>query len=325
MAAYFASLSPLALLRSCPGGIAQGLIWGIMALGVYFTFRILDLADLSVDGSFATGGAVCIMLIINGWNPELAMVIAFLAGLAAGFITGILHTKLGIPAILAGILTQISLYSINLNIIGKANQAINVNAVSLRITSNIRLLGRTIGITAFCCLALVILLYCYLGTENGCAFRATGNNGAMSSALGINTDRMKVIGLALSNGLVALSGAMLSQYQGFADVNMGRGAIVIGLAAVIIGEVIGELIVGKRMNYFLRLLFAIVGSVIYYLVYVFVLWLKFPANDMKLLTAIVVAIFLAVPYLQKIRKNSFRHAGALAKATKKGEADHAAH
>ena len=323
MLAYFASLNPMALLRACPGGIAQGLIWGIMALGVYFTYRILDLADLTVDGSFATGGAVCIMLIVNGWNPELALVIAFLAGLVAGFITGILHTKLGIPAILAGILTQISLYSINLNIIGKANQAINVNAVALRITSNARLLGRTIGISAVCCLVLISLLYCYLGTENGCAFRATGNNSAMSSALGINTNRMKIIGLALSNGLVALAGGMLSQFQGFADVNMGRGAIVIGLASVIIGEVIGELFFGKRMNYFLRLLFAIVGSVVYYLVYVLVLWLKFPANDMKLLTAIVVAVFLAVPYLQGMRKNSFRHAGALAKARKNEEAEHA--
>ena len=319
MLAYFASLNPMALLRACPGGIAQGLIWGIMALGVYFTFRILDFADLSVDGSLATGGAVCIMLIQGGWNPELALIVAFASGLAAGFITGMLHTKLGIPAILSGILTQISLYSINLNIMGKANQAINVNSISLRITSNAALLTRTIFISAACCLVLIALLYCYLGTENGCAFRATGNNGMMSSAQGINTDRMKVIGLALSNGLVALSGGMLSQYQGFADVNMGRGAIVIGLAAVIIGEVIGEVIAGKHMNYFLRLLFTVVGGVIYYLVYVFVLWLKFPANDMKLLTAIVVAVFLAVPYLQGKRKNSFRHAGAMARAREKEE------
>ena len=320
MLAYFASLNPAALLRACPGGIAQGLIWGIMALGVYFTFRILDLADLSVDGSLATGGAVCIMLIRAGWNPELALVVSFVSGLVAGFITGVLHTRLGIPAILAGILTQISLYSINLNIMGKANQAINVNSVSLRITSNAALLNRTILICAVCCLALIALLYCYLGTENGCAFRATGNNRIMSSAQGINTDRMKVIGLALSNGLVALSGGMLSQYQGFADVKMGQGAIVIGLAAVIIGEVIGEVVAGKHLNYFLRLTFTVVGGVIYYLVYVFVLWLKFPANDMKLLTAIVVAVFLAVPYLQGKRKNSFRHAGAMARARAKEEA-----
>ena len=313
MLAYFASLNPAALARACPGGIAQGLIWGVMALGVYWTFRILDFADLSVDGSFATGGAVSIMLILNGWNPELSLLVALLSGLIAGFVTGVLHTRLGIPAILAGILTQISLYSINLNIMGKANQAVNVNQTALRITSNANLLWRTIGIMAVFCVILPAILYCYLGTETGCAFRATGNNAAMSRAQGINTDRMKIVGLALSNGMVALSGAMLAQYQGFADVNMGRGAIVIGLAAVIIGEVIGELLVGRRMNYYLRLLFTVVGGIIYYLVYVFVLWLKFPANDMKLLTAIVVAVFLAVPYLQQKRKNSFRHAGALAK------------
>ena len=313
MLAYFTSLNPAALVRACPGGIAQGLIWGVMALGVYWTFRILDFADLSVDGSFATGGAVSIMLILNGWNPELSLLVALLSGLIAGFVTGVLHTRLGIPAILAGILTQISLYSINLNIMGKANQAINVNQTALRITSNALLLGRTIAIMAVFCLILPAMLYCYLGTETGCAFRATGNNAAMSRAQGINTDRMKIVGLALSNGLVALSGGMLAQYQGFADVNMGRGAIVIGLAAVIIGEVIGEILVGRRMNYYLRLLFTVVGGIIYYLVYVFVLWLKFPANDMKLLTAIVVAVFLAVPYLQQKRKNSFRHAGALAR------------
>ena len=320
MAEYFALLNPAALLRACPGGIAQGLIWGIMALGVYFTFRILDLADLSVDGSFATGGAVTIMLIASGWNPELAPLICCLTGAVAGIVTGLLHTKLGIPAILAGILTQISLYSINLNIMGKANQAINAGAVALRITSNALFLWRTIGIVAVCSLVLMIILYCYLGTENGCAFRATGNNAAMSRAQGINVDREKIIGLALSNALVALSGGMLSQFQGFADVNMGRGAIVIGLAAVIIGEVLGELIVGKRMNYFLRLVFTVVGSIVYYLVYVIVLWLKFPANDMKLLTAIVVAIFLAVPYLQKMSKNSFRNAGAKAQKAKREEA-----
>jgi putative ABC transport system permease protein len=298
MLAYFSSLSPMALLRSCPGGIAQGLIWGIMALGVFLTFRMLDIADLTVDGSLATGGAVCIMLVLDGWNPELALVVAFFAGVAAGIVTGLLHTLLGIPAILAGILTQISLYSINLNIMGKANQSVNVNKVTFRITSNAKLLPRTILIAALCCAAIIALLYWYLGTEQGSAIRATGNNGRMARAQGINTDAMKVLGLALSNGLVALAGGMLSQYQGFADVNMGRGAIVIGLAAVIIGEVLGEALLGSRMNFMLRLTFVVLGGVIYYIVYVFVLWLKFPADDMKLLTAIVVAIFLAVPYLK---------------------------
>ena len=305
MAAYFASLNPAALLKACPGGIAQGLIWGIMALGVFLTFSMLDFADLSVDGSFATGGAVSIMLIMAGWSPELTFIVAFFAGVVAGIVTGLLHTKLGIPPILAGILTQISLYSINLNIMGKANQAVNVNAVALHITSNAKRLPLTILYCTLACAALIAITYWYLGTEHGCALRATGNNAHMARAQGINTQRMTVIALALSNGLVALSGAMLAQYQGFADINMGRGAIVIGLAAVIIGEVLGQAILGKHMNFAWRLTFIIFGGIIYYLVYVFVLWLKFPANDMKLLTAIVVAIFLAVPYLRSQRKNSF--------------------
>ena len=305
MLAYFASLNPAALLRACPGGVAQGLIWGIMALGVYMTYRMLGLADLTVDGSLATGGAVCIMLVLAGWNPQLALLISFLAGIAAGLITGFLHTKLGIPDILAGILTQISLYSINLNIMGKANQAVNVNKVGFLFTSNAKFLPRTILLVGIVCAVLVVLLYMYLGTEHGSALRATGINGAMARAQGINTNSMKVIGLALSNGLVALAGGVLSQYQGFADINMGRGAIVIGLAAVIIGEVLGEAFLGKYLNFMLRLIFVVLGGVIYYVVYVFVLWLKFPADDMKLLTAVVVAIFLAIPYLQNASKNSF--------------------
>lgn len=305
MLAYLSSLNPAALLRACPGGLAQGLIWGIMALGVYMTFRMLDIADLTVDGSIATGGAVCIMLVLKGWNPQLALMISMVAGMLCGLVTGLLHTKLGIPDILAGILTQISLYSINLNIMGKANQAVNISKVKFLFTSNAKLLNRTIVLVAGVCAVLVVLLYLYLGTEHGSALRATGINGNMARAQGINTNRMKVIGLALSNGLVALSGGVLSQYQGFADVNMGRGAIVIGLAAVIIGEVLGEALAGKHLNFMLRLTFVVLGGVIYYIVYVFVLWLKFPADDMKLLTAIVVAIFLAIPNLRSASKNSF--------------------
>lgn len=320
MVAYFASLNPAALLRACPGGIAQGLIWGIMALGVYMTYRMLGLADLTVDGSLATGGAVCIMLVLAGWNPQIALLISFLAGVAAGLITGFLHTKLGIPDILAGILTQISLYSINLNIMGKANQAVNVNKVSFLFSSNAKVLPRTIVLASLVCLVLVVLLYMYLGTEHGSALRATGINGAMARAQGINTNSMKVIGLALSNGLVALAGGVLSQYQGFADINMGRGAIVIGLAAVIIGEVLGEALLGKYLNFMMRLIFVVLGGVIYYVVYVFVLWLKFPADDMKLLTAVVVAIFLAIPYLQNASKNSFsRIAKENARISKEGK------
>ena len=320
MIAYFASLNPAALLRACPGGIAQGLIWGIMALGVYMTYRMLGLADLTVDGSLATGGAVCIMLVLAGWNPQIALLISFLAGVAAGLITGFLHTKLGIPDILAGILTQISLYSINLNIMGKANQAVNVNKVNFLFSSNAKVLPRTIVLASLVCLVLVVLLYMYLGTEHGSALRATGINGAMARAQGINTNSMKVIGLALSNGLVALAGGVLSQYQGFADINMGRGAIVIGLAAVIIGEVLGEAFLGKYLNFMMRLIFVVLGGVIYYVVYVFVLWLKFPADDMKLLTAVVVAIFLAIPYLQNASKNSFsRIAKENARISKEGK------
>ena len=293
MFAYFASLNPAALMRACPGGIAQGLIWGIMALGVYMTYRMLGLADLTVDGSLATGGAVCIMLVLAGWNPQLALIIAFLAGVAAGLITGFLHTKLGIPDILAGILTQISLYSINLNIMGKANQAVNVNKVSFLFSSNAKNLPRTIALACVVCGVLVVLLYMYLGTEHGSALRATGINGAMARAQGINTNSMKVIGLALSNGLVALAGGVLSQYQGFADINMGRGAIVIGLAAVIIGEVIFSKIF---RNFALKLLAAVIGAIIYYIVMNFVLRMGLSTDDLKLLTALVVAVFLTIPY-----------------------------
>ncbi len=317
MAAYFASLNPTALWNAAPGGLAQGLIWGIMALGVYLTFRVLNFADMTVDGSFATGGAVTVMLILGGWSPEAALPIAFLAGVAAGLITGILHTCLGIPDILAGILTQISLYSINLNIMGKANQAVPAGAVTLHFTSNIRYLGQTIALTLVVDVIIIGIFYWFLGTEMGSAIRSTGINPNMSRAQGINTGKMKVIALAVANGLVALSGGILSEYQGFADVKMGQGSIVIGLAAVIIGEVLAEAIMGKRLGFVVRLTFVVIGAVIYYFVYIFVLWLKFPADDMKLLTAIVVAIFLAVPYLKEMRKSSFR---ALAKRNGKSGA-----
>ncbi len=319
MAAYFASLNPTALWNAAPGGLAQGLIWGIMALGVYLTFRVLNFADMTVDGSFATGGAVTVMLILGGWSPEAALPIAFLAGVAAGLVTGILHTCLGIPDILAGILTQISLYSVNLNIMGKANQAVPAGAVTLHFTSNIRYLGQTIALTLIVDVIIIGIFYWFLGTEMGSAIRSTGINPNMSRAQGINTGRMKVVALAVANGLVALAGGILSEYQGFADVKMGQGSIVIGLAAVIIGEVLAEAIMGKRLGFVVRLTFVVIGAVIYYFVYIFVLWLKFPADDMKLLTAIVVAIFLAVPYLKEMRKSSFR---ALAKRnSKSGAAD----
>lgn len=298
------SLSPLSLLRAMPGACAQGLIWGIMALGVYITFRLLDFADLTVDGSLATGGAVAVMLIRAGVNPVIALVAAFASGMAAGFITGMLHTALGIPGILSSILTQISLYSINLNIMGKSNQAINVDqyrlVVSLRYISGDALSKfKFYGGVILGCLILIMILYCYFGTEQGSAIRATGCNKSMAKAQGINTNFHTVLALMLSNGLVGLCGGLYAQYQGAADVNMGRGAIVIGLAAVIIGEVLfGKLSAGKRFTFAYNMAAVIMGAVIYYVVIAFVLWLKMPSDDMKLFSAIVVAIFLSIPYLK---------------------------
>lgn len=302
--AYFASLSVLKLLKNMPGGIAQGLIWGLMALGVYITFRLLDVADLTVDGSFTTGGAVTVMLIIAGCPAWVAILVAVIAGVLAGFCTGVLHTKLGIPAILAGILTQFSLYSINLRIMGMAaNKAVSVDKYDLILSS--RHIGSAILTGLAIAFVLICFFYWYFGTEQGSALRATGNNAAMSRALGININTMKVLGLSISNGIVALSGGLMAQFQGFADINMGRGAIVIGLAAVIIGEVVGRGLLGKRLNFFGTLSFVVVGGIIYYLVVVIVLWLRLNSNDLKLFTAVVVALFLAVPYLKEQSVSSF--------------------
>lgn len=293
------------LLTALPGSVAQGLVWGIMAIGVFITYRILDVADLTVDGSFATGGAVAVMLIINGWNPWLAMLMAFIAGLLAGTITGLLHTLMGIPPILAGILTQLSLYSINLKIMGKANQSVNVNKtdllISLRWVKEFALHNPLITV-GFTVALLIVLLYWFFGTEMGCAIRATGANLNMSRAQGINTGFNKVLGIMLSNGLVAFSGAFLAQFQGFADVKMGQGAIVIGLAAVIIGEAL----FGKLFkNFALKLLSVALGSIIYYIVIQAVITLGFDANLLKLLSAVIVAVFLAIPFWK--RKYNEKH------------------
>ena len=301
---YLASLSPLALLRSLPGACAQGLIWGLLALGVYITYKLLDFADLTVDGSMATGGAVAVMLIRAGMNPWLALIFAFLAGMAAGFITGMLHTALGIPGILASILTQISLYSINLNILGSSNQAVSVDKYSLVVSlryisdstaSKIRMFTTCI----LFCVVLVAILYWYFGTEQGHAIRATGCNRQMARAQGINTDFHTVLALMISNGLVGLCGGLYAQYQGAADVNMGRGAIVIGLAAVIISEVIfGKFCAHRKAAFAFTLGAVFIGAILYYLVIALVLWLKMPSDYMKLFSAVVVACFLAVPYMK---------------------------
>ena len=301
-----ASLSLPNLVSRLPGGVAQGIIWGIMALGVYITFRLLDVADLTVDGSFTTGGAVTVMLIIAGWPAWAALLAAVVAGLLAGLVTGLLHTKLGIPAILAGILTQFALYSINLRIMSmKANTPVNPDKYSLFLT--LRSVPGAIWKGLLLAAVLIALLYWYFGTEQGSAMRATGSNPAMSRAQGIHIETMKVIGLGLSNGMVALAGSLMTQYQGTADVSMGRGAIVIGLAAIIIGEVLCDAIFTKGCNFAIRLLFVVFGGVIYYAVMVMILWLKLDPNDLKLFTAIIVAIFLAVPHLQAQAKSSFAH------------------
>ena len=287
----------MSLITALPGAAAQGLIWGIMAIGVYITFRILDIADLTVDGTLCTGGAVCIMMMLSGHNVWVSMLAATGAGLLAGLATGIFHTFMGIPAILAGILTQLSLYSINLKIMGKANQAINVDKfnllVSLRRVKGVALTQNTLFIVAIMIIILIAVLYWFFGTELGCSLRATGCNPSMSRAQGINTDRNKVLGLMLSNGLVALSGALLTQYQGFADINMGRGSIVIGLAAVIIGEAIFSRIF---RNFALKLLSVVFGSILYYLVLQIVIWMGIDTDLLKMLSALVVAFFLDFPY-----------------------------
>ena len=285
------------LLNALPGAIAQGLIWGIMAIGVYITYKVLDLADLTVDGTMATGGAVCVMMMLNGCNVWLALTCAILAGMLAGLLTGVFHTAMGIPAILSGILTQLSLYSVNLAIMDfKANQGINVTKYALIVSQrNVRALSLQNPIlTALIFLAALIgLLYWFFGTELGSALRATGANEAMSRAQGIDTRIAKIIGLMISNGIVALASAMLAHYQGFVDVNMGRGAIVIGLAAVIISEVLFSRLFH---NFALKLTGVAVGAVIYYIVLQIVLWLGLNTNLLKLLSAMIVAIFLAIPH-----------------------------
>lgn len=299
----------LSLLNAMPGAITQGMLWGIMAIGVYITYRILDVADLTVDGSLATGGAVCVMLMRAGWNPWAALLCAFLAGVLAGLCTGLLHTRCGIPAILAGILTQLALYSVNLRIMtGKANQPIGVDKYDLLVSQRyVRdlALNNPIPLVILFLAVLIGLLYWFFGTEYGSSLRATGANQNMARAQGIDTKSGITFGLMLANGLVAMAGGLLAQYQGAVDVNMGRGAIVIGLAAVIIGEVLCDAFFRKGCNFSVRLSFVILGGIVYYLVMVLILWLKLDPNDLKLFTAVIVAAFLAVPYLKGQAKSSF--------------------
>ena len=277
-----------------PGAIAQGLIWGIMAVGVYITFRILDIADLTVDGTVCTGAAVCAILVTSGVNVWVAMLIATLAGVLAGAVTWFFHVVLGIPAILAGILTQLMLWSVNLKIMGGANKAVSSRTFHVLLTQmDVPMALVFLAITAA---ALIGVLYLFFGTEIGCAIRATGCNGAMSRAQGINTDITKLIGLALSNGIVALAGSVLCQYQGFSDINMGKGAIVTGLASVIIGEAVIKHI---SKNFAVKLAGVFAGSVIYWIVYQTVVFFKVDTDLLKMLSALLVAVFLGIPYLRK--------------------------
>lgn len=285
----------MGIFSAIPGAVAQGLIWGIMAIGVYITYKILDIADLTVDGSICTGGAVCTMLVLSGVNVWIAILCAVIAGALCGILTGIFHTTLGIPAILAGILTQLILWSLNLKIMGKANQGLPAKTYPVLITQ-LNIPMAILILFAFV-IVLIAVLYWFFGTEQGCGIRATGCNLNMSRAQGINTNLNKIIGLAISNGIVALSGAMLSQYQGFADISMGRGAIVIGLAAVIIGEAVFSKI---ARNFAVKLFAVACGGVIYYIVYQVVTFLGFDTDLLKMLSALVVAIFLGIPYLKTV-------------------------
>lgn len=277
-----------------PGAIAQGLIWGIMAIGVYITFRILDIADLTVDGTVCTGAAVCAVLVTSGVNVWLAILIATLAGVLAGCATWFFHVILGIPAILAGILTQLMLWSINLKIMGGANKPLSARNLYVLLTQ--MKVGDALIFLGIAAVIIIGLLYLFFGTEIGCAIRATGCNGAMSRAQGINTDLMKLIGLALSNGIVALAGSILCQYQGFSDINMGKGAIVTGLASVIIGEAVVKHI---SKNFAVKLAGVFIGSIIYWIVYQTVVFFKVDTDLLKMLSALLVAVFLGIPYLKK--------------------------
>ena len=279
-----------------PGVLAQGMIWGIMAIGVFITFRILDIADLTVDGTICTGAAVCAVLLVSGVNAWAAIAIATLAGVLCGLITGILHTFFGIPAILAGILTQMILWSANLIIMGKANVALTAvsdsklisNLDTESLVSNLILLGFVVAVAG--------LLYWFFGPELGVSLRSTGSNPNMSRAQGINTDLAKVLGLMVSNGLVALSGALLAQYSNAADINMGKGAIVIGLAAVVVGEAVVSKISG---NFIVKLFGVVVGAVIYHMIYQTVILLGMNSDLLKALSAVVVIIFLGIPYVKR--------------------------
>lgn len=283
----------MGFINAIPGAMAQGLIWGLFAIGLYISYKILDIADLTVDGSICTGACVLAVLMSKGVNVFICIIAAFLAGAIAGCVTGLFHTAMGIPPILSGILTQLILWSLNLKILGKANLAISARKYAVLLSSMDN--WKAIVVSAIFCILVIVGLYLFFYTEIGFSIKATGDNEHMSRAQGVNVNFNKVIGLAISNGIVALSGALLAQYQGFADINMGRGAIVIGLAAIIIGLSVSMKIMP---NFVVSLIGVVCGGIAYYLVYTFVIWLGLDTDLLKMLSAIVVAIFLAVPYLK---------------------------
>lgn len=308
----------MGFLNALPGAVAQGLIWGIMAMGLYISYKILNIADLTVDGSICTGACVCAILLANGFPVYVCLIAAFLAGALAGMITGIFHTVMGIPGILSGILTQLMLWSLNLKILGKANLSISArnHPVLLTALNN----PAAIAVAVVCCALLIVLLWLFFYTEIGLSVKSTGDNPDMSEAHGVNVNFNKVLGLAISNGIVALSGALLAQYQGFADINMGRGAIVIGLAAIIIGQSVSLKI---KPNFVVSLIGVVGGSIAYYLVYTFVIWLGLDTDLLKMLSAVVVAVFLSFPYLKRVYFTKPKPPAELLEAEEMGGAPHA--
>lgn len=307
----------MGFINALPGAVAQGLIWGLMAIGLYVSYKILDIADLTVDGSICTGACVCAVLLTNGVNVFVCLLLAFLAGALAGAVTGLFHTAMGIPAILAGILTQLILWSLNLKILGKANLSISARNYFVLLSSLNNPLA--IAVALLCCVVVILLLFLFFYTEIGLSVKSTGDNADMSEAQGVNVKFNKVLGLAISNGIVALAGALLAQYQGFADINMGRGAIVIGLAAIIIGLSVSMKI---KPNFVVSLIGVVGGGIAYYLVYTFVIWLGLDTDLLKMLSALVVALFLAFPYLKRTYFTKPKiPAECLTDAENKGDAD----
>ena len=282
----------MAFLYALPGAVAEGLIWGLMAIGVYISYKILDIADLTVDGSICTGACVCAVLLGLGVPVWICVPVAFLAGALAGVVTGLLHTVLGIPSILAGILTQLMLYSVNLVILGgKSLMAVDHRAATLLVHMSDN--PRSILSMVIMIAAVIIILWQFFYTEVGLTLKSTGDNPDMSRAQGIDVNRNKVIGLAIANGLVAMAGAMLAQYKGSANINDGRGAIVIALAAIFIGLSVSLKI---KPNFVCSLIGVVGGGIVYYIVYNFVILMGLKTDYLKMLSAIIVALFLGIPY-----------------------------